>query len=445
MSFNGLILTLGTITAAAQGAATAIDGITTPAAPQASAATTAASDLLAKLQGISDNLTLKINGLTQNLTDSNAKLDAMREAAGLNTDSGIGAENKKLSDDLNEARARLQYLEDKSTGTDADKQAIADKQKAVDDMTAKMDESTKQLRIAEYELTHSDAYQAQLAQIAAEQKAQADYQAQQAEEVKQLDAAKADLAAKQAADVAAAAAAAKQASADLAAKQAENAAKQIAVIKSTQEAVQQQVQQATTAIATATTQATTTISTAAATAVETAGAAITAKLSDAMQSLMDLIANPSSGDISPSSGPGSHDFGTQYAGVFFDSTGQAGGSIGDATYATYVQAFIDSVARYKADNSAGNQKYQGAEALAQKQLEDIWIKTGGYARFHETLAQIADALKKQTAVAPAPHPAQQQAAAISKANLYMYMPPPPKPPAPPPPATLQAMLSTGQL
>ncbi|HSY50396.1 MAG TPA: hypothetical protein VLC46_16410 [Thermoanaerobaculia bacterium] len=456
----------------------------------------AGDGLLTQLQNVSDGLTAKIDTLNTALTDSNAKLDAMREAAGLNPDSGLGAENKKLGDALNEAQARLQYLEDKSAGTDADKRAIADQQKAVDDMTAKLNDSAKQLRIAEYELTHSDAYQQQLAEmaaeqqqqaeyqaqqadaakkiadatdelthsdayqqilaeIAAEQKALADYQAQQADELKKLDAAKADLAAKQAADVAAAA------------QQVAGVAGNLNVIKNAQAAIAQQVQQATTTIVAATTQATTAITAAATqataaiatdatTTISNTWQAISGKLDDAMQSLSNWMADfdrATNGPFETNVPNGPNSVGTNYASQFYDpTTGQiAGGAIGDSTYATYVQAFADSVQRYKADNAPGLQQYQQQEDLAQQQLEMVWMQTGGYQRFHETLKQIVDKLnalptaQKPAPATPAQSPTQQQAAAISQGNLYFYMPPPPKPPPIPPPEPLQAMLSTGRL
>jgi membrane protein involved in colicin uptake len=384
-----------------------------------------------------------VTDLRNALAESNNQLQQMREAAGLSDSSGVGAEKKKLTDDLNEARTRLQYLEDTSKGTKQDLDAIETQKKVVDDLTVQLTDAEKRLRIADYELTHSDAWRKELQAIADQQAVIKAEQQKQAEEQKRVDALKADLAAREAeAQKLADERAKQQAILDKKQQEAQAAAtaqrkaeleKELGLIsEATQlhvltlhaaaaEAVVQvraAVDQASTQLQGTVTQATQTIGDTAAAVVTTASTAIAANLSAAMQSLLGLVSGGPQNSTDVQSGPNSRDVGSPFAGQFFGDNGEiAGGSIGDPTYASFVQAFADSKQRYLDDNAPGKQKYQAGEALAQQQLEAIWVKTGGFARFHETLEQIYRMLKDQT-----------NAAKASPRGT-------PRPPPPPPPPT----------
>ncbi len=426
--------------------------------------------LVADEEAVATKMGDHITDLQESLAESNDQLQKMREAAGLGDSSGVGAEKKKLTDDLNEARARLQYLEDTSKGTAEDLKAIETQKTAVVDLTAKLDDAEKRFRVADFELTHSEAWQKQLDAIAAQQAVIADEQKKQADEQKRIDEMKANLAARQAEaqkldDERAAqqaildkqqqdaqAAATAQRKADLEKElgmMAESTAVHVftlhaaAAEASTQ--VQTAVDQASTQLQDMAAQASETIATNATAAVASAGAAITSQVSEAMKSLMALLAGGSQTSQETPSGDG-HDIGSQFAGQFFDETGQiGGGAIGDSTYATYVQAYIDSKARYLADNSPGKQQYQFEEARQQQQLEALWQELGGFDRFHKTLEQIARDLQTQSSaissVSRAVSAAKQPATSQARVQIYLPRFAPPKPPG----QSLLSLIRTGQL
>jgi len=392
-----------------------------------------------------------VTDLQNTLAESNDQLQQMREAAGLNDTSGVGAEKKKLTDDLNEARARLQYLEDRSKGTAEDLKAIETQKKAVDDLTAQLTDAEKRLRIADYELTHSDAWQKELQAIAEQQAVIKAEQQKQADEKKRLDAMKADLAEREAkAQKIADERAAQQAIIDKQQQEAQAAATaqrkadlqkelgdvalatkaHVGIIHSAAADAAQKVQDVVTDAGTqledTAAQVSQTIASTATQAVAETGAAIQKQLSSAMQSLLDLVAGGPQDANASGDSTKDREYGSQFAGQFRDEQGNiAGGSIGDPTYASYVQSFAASKKRSAADYAAGKGMDQAREAQFQSQLETIWVQLGGFARFHETLEQIVRMLDKQgTAIS-----------GISRTPSASYPPrsaPPPSPTARPP-------------
>jgi len=413
-----------------------------------------------------------VTDLQNSLQESNDQLQKMRDAAGLGDSSGVGAEKKKLTDDLNEARARLQYLEDTSKGTKDDLAAIETQKKAVDDLTTQLNDAEKRIRIADYELTHSDAYKQQLQQIADQQAAIVAEQQKQADEKKHLDELKEDLATREAAaqkladeraaqqailnkqqnDAQAAATAQRKADLEkeLGVLTEHTTLQGLTLHAAAAEAVtdvQTAVNQASTTIQGTVGQATQTIGTVAATAVTDAGTRIAAHLSAAMKSLLDLVSGGDQTSQDVSGGAKGRDIGSQFAGQFFDDTGQiAGGAIGDPTYATWVQAFMDSKKRYEEDAATpGRQGFQFQEARQQQQLEAIWQQLGGLDRFHKTLDQIWRMLKDQSsAVASiASNTKPPVAPPISTARLALHLPKPA--PRPPTGDSLRTLIMTGRL
>jgi hypothetical protein len=113
-----------------------------------------------------DEATRHVEALQDAVANATRGLDQMAEQAGLTETSGAGAVVKKLNDQLREAQEKMQYLRD--TGQ-AGTQVTA-QQKLIDDLTKKADEAQKTLRVASYEFTHSQAYEAQQALIAKQQK-----------------------------------------------------------------------------------------------------------------------------------------------------------------------------------------------------------------------------------------------------------------------------------
>jgi hypothetical protein len=397
----------------------------------------------------------------------------MRKAAGLGDESGVGAEKKKLTDDLNEARARLQYLEDMNAGADA----IAAQKKAADDLTAQLAEVEKRFRVADYDLTHSDAWQKQLQAIADQQAVIKAEQQKQAEEGKHLDAMKADLAEREAkAQVLADERAVQQAVLDKQQQEAQTKAiaqrkadlqkelgdvaaattAHVGIIRAAAAEATQQVQdavdQAGTQLADTAAQVSQTIATTAENTVASAASSIAASASSAMKSLLDLVNGgpQTSQDYGDPKGDWqkNKDIGSQFAGQFLDDTGQIGGGfIGDATYAAWVQAYIDSKKRLAADNAPGMQQYQGKEIQGQMQLEQLWQQLGGFARFNETLDQIwREQQKQSTAIAGMNKAvnAPRQRPTMSAGRVALYLPKPA--PRPDPSKTqLQVLIRTGQL
>jgi len=490
-----LIRNLAAATASADAAATAIESIPSPSgsatlSPSDEASARAELRIIqideegAKLQADLDERKKLVSAeeavatkIGEHITDlqdvfakANDQLQKMRDAAGLGDSSGVGAEKKKLTDDLNEARARLQYLEDTSKGTKDDLKAIETQKKTADDLTARLNDAEQRLRIADYELTHSDAWKKQLQTIADQEAAIKAEQEKQAEEKKRVDELKEVLATREAAaqkladeraeqqaildkqQQDAQAAATAQRKADLE-KELGMLAESTAIHTLTIHAaaaeastqVQTAVAQATTQLQDTATQASETIAASATAAVASAGAAITSQVSEAMKSLLALLAggNQTSQDAQGRDG---HDIGSQFAGQFFDETGQiGGGAIGDATYATYVQAYIASKARYLADNAPGRQGYQFAEARQQQQLEALWQELGGFARFHKTLEQIARDLQTQSSaissVSRAVSAPKQPATSQARVQIFLPRFAPPKPPG----QSLLSLIRTGRL
>jgi hypothetical protein len=466
MAISNLIANLYTVEAAANAASSALSGISAIGAPSGAAPIDDATAKRAELniieldetaakisadvdqhkelvkseEAVATKIGEHISDLQNTLTESNDQLAKMREAAGLSDSSGVGAEKKKLTDDLNEARARLQYLEDKSKGTAEDLKAIEEQKKAVTDLTAQLTDAEKRLRIADYELTHSDAWQKQLQAIADQQAVIKAEQQKQADEKKHLDEMKEDLAAREAkaqkvADDRAAqqaildkqqqdaqAAATAQRKADLEKELGDVATVTTARVGIIHAAAAAAVQTVQTAVSDAGTQlqdvaaqVSTTIANTATQAVETAGTAIKAQVSSAMKSLLDLVGGGSQTSQDVQGGPDNRDIGSQFAGQFFDETGKiAGGSITDATYADYVKSYETAKKRYADDYKSGNLQDQFAEARQMMQLEMIWQQLGGFARFNsQTLEQIVSKLNdtnsainsvRRTVSAPPPLP-----------------------------------------
>jgi hypothetical protein len=426
-------------------------------------------ELITAEEAVATKIGDHVTDLQNALTASNDQLQEMRNAAGLGDESGVGAEKKKLTDDLNEARARLQYLEDTNAGADA----IAAQKKAADDLTAQLTDAEKRFRVADYELSHSDAWQKQLQAIADQQALIKDEQQKQAEEQKHLDDMKADLAAREAeAQKLADERAAQQAIIDkqqqdaqaqaLALRKAElqkelgdltaATAAHVGIIRSAAAEATQQVQDAVTQGATqlvdTAAQVSQTIATTAATAVADAGKAIEEQMSAALKSLLDLVAGPPESANSFGDATKDKEYGSQFAGQFRDDQGNvSGGAISDPTYAAYVQAYIASKKRYEADNAPGMQQYQGREVQGQMELEQLWQQLGGEARFNATLDQIYRKLNDQSSAiaginkavnVPRPRPS------LSSGRVALYLPK--VAPRPDPNKNLIAILiRTGQL
>lgn len=162
-------------------AAYPVGGIGLPGAP---AVVDDVSLALGRQQGELDRLAAAaeefkgtIDAASQALADANARMIALRIAAGVDRADGVVA---TINVAMQEARATLQYLQDK--GSDA--ASIATQTKAVADLQKKLDEAAKAQRIAVYDFEHSTAYKTQLQTIADEKadiaKKQEEYAAQQA-------------------------------------------------------------------------------------------------------------------------------------------------------------------------------------------------------------------------------------------------------------------------
>ena len=94
------------------------------------------------------------------LTETQARMTAMQSAA-LDPTTGVVT---KINADMADAKDTLQYLIDK--GSDA--ASVAAQTKVVADLQTKLDEASKQQRIATYEFEHSTAYKQQQDEIATE-------------------------------------------------------------------------------------------------------------------------------------------------------------------------------------------------------------------------------------------------------------------------------------
>ncbi len=138
--------------------------------------TSESEKLLEHEQAVARVLSDAVENANKMIESANTALDEMSEKAGVTDKSGAGAKVKDLNAELNEARNRLQYLQD----TNASGSAISDQSKTVDSISKQLDEAEKNLRVTTYEFQHSDAYKEQLAAIqkakdeAAEAKRQAE-------------------------------------------------------------------------------------------------------------------------------------------------------------------------------------------------------------------------------------------------------------------------------
>lgn len=136
-------------------------------AEEKKAADAAAAAELAKQQQAIDELTASegkfkadLDSANAVLTETQARMTAMQSAA-LDPTTGVVT---KINADMADAKATLQYLIDK--GSDA--ASVAAQTKVVADLQTKLDEASKQQRIATYEFEHSTAYKQQQDEIAAE-------------------------------------------------------------------------------------------------------------------------------------------------------------------------------------------------------------------------------------------------------------------------------------
>lgn len=427
-----------------------------------------------------------ITDLQNALADSNDQLRKMREVAGLDDASGVGAEKKKLAADLAEANIRLRYLEDTSKGTADDLRAMEAQKKAVEDLTAQLNDAEKRFRVADYELTHSDAWQAQLKAIADQQAVIAKAQQQQAAEQKRIDVMKADLAVREAAiqkleaeraqqqaildkqqkEAAAQAAADRKAQLQQELGMLSTAAQQhVAVLKATGAAVEQQVQNAGVTIQAAAVTASTSIATNATAVVQAAGTAIAQRMSESLANLLSILTGGAGGPTGAGGGNyGGQGFEDRSKDPFAqemakrmpnspDPRGEmTGGYIGDDTYAEWVKDY----AYTQTPTAPADWRLQFQKAQDAANLNLLWQALGGLARFHKTLDQMVALMKQQGTAIAGLSPQGSRATpssstphvTVDPARARLYLPLPgasSSKPQPKPWFVLQALIRTGQL